>query len=342
MTQALPSWMVEPEPEPEPEPAVASAAPTWEAEVVAREVLAAGVVGLELRRDSGTAPRWEPGAHVDVHLPPGIVEAGSPVRQYSLCGDPTDSRSLSIAVLREPVGRGGSAYLHDRVRVGDRLALGAPRNNFRLEDAPSYVLIAGGIGITPLLPMIAELRTAGVPWSLLYGGRTRSSMAFLAELEDDPAVEIVPEDTHGMLDLERALADVRPGCLIYCCGPGGLLDAVENVSAHWPPDSLHLERFRPRTDAFDASTHTFDAVLARSGIEIRVPPGQTLLDVAARAGVSVPSSCREGTCGTCETGVISGEIDHRDSLLTDAEKATGDCMMICVSRASGERLVLDL
>lgn len=343
---ALPSWMRPPDGGLDGEnnngASRSSSQVTVEAVVVAREQLASEVVGFELEPTTGIVPRWEAGAHVDVHLrAPTADDPADLVRQYSLCGDPT-ATSLRIAVLRDPHGRGGSAHLHDAVHEGDRLRLAAPRNNFPLVPAPAYLFIGGGIGITPLLPMIEQARSAGAEWSLVYGGRSRSSMAFLDQVEQYPQTRIVTEDEHGLPDLTTLLARPRAGCLIYCCGPEALLDAVQDASAHWPAGSLHFERFRPRHDALDAPSQPFEVVLARTGKTLPVPAGRSILETLAEAGVTVLSSCREGTCGTCETDVVAGEVDHRDALLTDTEKAANDSMMICVSRAKGDRLVLDL
>jgi ferredoxin-NADP reductase len=322
----LPSWMVAAQPGGEA---------TREMRVAAKRPLAEGVVELELVPVDGAAPpRWEPGAHVDLHLPGGAI------RQYSLCGDPAGP--LRVAVLREADGRGGSRHLHDVTAVGDTLSVGGPRNNFALAPSRRYLFIAGGIGITPMIPMIAAARRAGAEWSLLYGGRTRRSMAFRDLLEGSAEVTIAPQDEVGLLDLDAALGTPLAETLIFSCGPEPLLLAVEAASAHWPPGSLHLERFKPREDLPDDEGAAFEVVLARSGISLTVEPGETILDAVSKAGVPVPSSCQEGTCGTCETIVLEGEPEHRDSVLTPADQARGDCMMICCSRARGERLVLDL
>jgi ferredoxin-NADP reductase len=323
----LPSWMVDPQ--------RPSGDETREMRVAAKRPLAEGVIELELVPVDGAAPpSWEPGAHVDLHLPGGAI------RQYSLCGVPTEK--LRVAVLREAEGRGGSLHLHDVTAVGDTLAVGAPRNNFALAPSRRYLFIAGGIGITPLIPMIAMAQGAGSEWSLLYGGRTRRSMAFLDLLEGSDEVTIAPQDEVGLLDLDAALGASLADTLVYCCGPEPLLAAVEEASAHWPPGALHLERFKQREDIPDDDGAAFEVVLARSGISLTVAPGQSILDAVSKAGVPVPSSCQEGTCGTCETIVLEGEPEHRDSVLTPADQAAGDCMMICCSRARGERLVLDL
>ncbi|MFJ7335281.1 PDR/VanB family oxidoreductase [Streptomyces sp. NPDC101110] len=309
---------------------------TYETELVVdkREFAADGVLALTLRHPLGEQlPAWEPGAHVDVVPVPGLE------RQYSLCGDPADRSAWRIAVLRESAGRGGSAHVHERVGEGDKVRVRGPRNNFRLEPAPRYRFVAGGIGITPILPMLAAAEAAGADWTLLYGGRSRGSMAFAEELARyGDRVTIAPEDESGLLDLASVLDDVPEGTLVYCCGPGPLLDAVE---ARCPSGALRVERFRPKEQETRAAT-AFEVELARSGTRLTVTPDVSVLDAVRAAGVEVLYSCTEGTCGTCETDVLDGEPDHRDSVLTDDERAAGETMMICVSRCRGKRLVLDL
>lgn len=283
----------------------------------------------------GVLPDWAPGAHIDVVL-------GGVRRQYSLCGDPADRLSYRIAVLREELSRGGSAYAHDVLRPGDVLEVGGPRNHFELEEHAEYRFLAGGIGVTPLLPMIAAVARRGAPWRLAYGGRTSASMAFLRELGQYGAqVRVLPEDRYGPLDLDAILADPRPGVGIYACGPEGLLKAVERRCERWPPDALHLERFAatPRPAAPDAD---FVAVCRRGGRQVAVPAGVTLLDALEAAGVRLASACREGVCGSCAIGVLDGAVDHRDSVLSARERDAGNLMMACTSRASGARLVLDI
>lgn len=293
-----------------------------------------GVRSLTLRRPGGgPLPVWEPGAHLDVLLAPGLE------RQYSLCGDPADRETWRVAVLREDAGRGGSAYVHERLGPGDVVRVRGPRNHFRLEPAAGYRFIAGGIGITPLLPMLAAAERAGADWSLLYGGRRRGTMAFRAELARyGDRVTLAPEDETGPLDLAAVLDGVPDGTLVYCCGPGPLLDAVE---ARCPPAVLRTERFRP-AERPAVAADAFEVVLARSGRSVTVPPGVSVLDAVRAAGAEVLYSCAEGTCGTCETDVVEGVPDHRDSVLTEEERAAGETMLICVSRCRGKRLVLDL
>ena len=329
--------------------------------VRARHPVAEGVLALELADPTGAAlPEWTPGAHLDLVLAPDLV------RQYSLCGDPADRTRWRIAVLREPAGRGGSARLHNTVRTGDTVRVRGPRNRFPLEPSPRYLFVAGGIGITPLLPMLTAAEAAGADWRLAYGGRTAASMAFAAELHatHGDRVSLYPQDEHGPLDLDRLLGpppdngspdnlppDNGPpaGTLVYCCGPGGLLDEVHRRTAHWPAGVLHVERFTPEPPEprempapDQASDQAFEVELALSGLTLRVPPDRSVLDVLEEHGVPVLSSCRAGTCGTCETTVLAGRVDHRDSLLTEPERAAHDTMFPCVSRAAGPTLLLEL
>ncbi|NYI45190.1 ferredoxin-NADP reductase [Nocardioides aromaticivorans] len=297
--------------------------------------LSEGVVELVLKARS-TLPPWGPGAHVDLLLGPDLA------RQYSLCGDPADRRYLRVAVLRETDGRGGSAYVHDELAVGTTLQVRGPRNHFPLVEAPRYQFIAGGIGITPILAMVRAAEAAGADWHLLYGGRSRASMAYLAELASyGDRVRVQPADTDGLLDLASVLGTPREDTAVYCCGPEVLLDAVEQHCASWPAGSLHLERFAPRAVDPDTVDTEFEVEFARSGVTATVPAGVSILDVATAEGVFVVRSCSEGVCGTCETVVLDGEPDHRDSVLGDDDRAEG-CFMPCVSRACSDRLVLDL
>ncbi|MBY8871359.1 PDR/VanB family oxidoreductase [Micromonospora sp. PLK6-60] len=305
--------------------------------VLARDRVAAEVVAITLGRPDGAdLPEWTPGAHVDLELGPGVV------RQYSLCGDPADRSGLRIAVQREPDGRGGSRLAHERLTLGATVRVRGPRNNFPLVAAARYLFVAGGIGITPIRPMVAAADAAGADWRLVYGGRSRATMAFAAALREKygDRVSLHPQDETGLLDLAGLLG--RPGAgLVYCCGPEGLVRAVEEHCRGWPAGCLHVERFTPVADSGGAET-AIEVELALSGRTVTVPPGTPILQAVEEAGVQVLSSCREGTCGTCETTVLAGVPEHRDSLLTEEERAAGDTMMICVSRARTPRLVLEL
>ncbi|WP_081236602.1 cytochrome P450 [Streptomyces viridosporus] len=307
-----------------------------------REEVADGVVALRFAHPDGDVlPDWEPGAHVDVRVP---VDGGVLVRQYSLSSSPSQRHEWRLGVLREDGGRGGSRAVHDRLEVGARVRLGWPRNNFRFVPSPRYVFVAGGIGITPILPMIEKAEAEGAEWELHYGGRTRSSMAFLDELERyGDRVKSIPQDECGHPDLPGIFAAVRPGTLVYACGPEPLLTALEGALAHWPAGTLHTERFAPRKVVRDAPDEAFEVEFAQSGVRARVPVGKSVLQVAEEHGITALSSCKEGTCGTCETRILHGSADHRDSILTPAEQAADGTMMICVSRAARgcPRLVLD-
>lgn len=306
--------------------------------VAAKQVEADGVVSLMLEEVGGHAlPAWRAGAHVD------LVLGDAPTRQYSLCGDPGERSSYRLGVLRDPNGRGSSRYVHDDLQVGDVVRVRGPRNNFALRPAASYLFVAGGIGITPILTMVAEAERAGVPWRLAYGGRRRASMAFLDELARyGDRVSVLPEDETGLLDLAGLIASAAPDAAVYCCGPEPLLRAVEEQCGTPGSPVLHLERFAPKDQGEPVLAEAFEVHLAQSDLTLTIPPDRSIISVAEEAGVGVMYSCSEGTCGTCETPVIEGVPDHRDSILTDDERASNACMMICVSRSCTPRLVLDL
>jgi ferredoxin-NADP reductase len=304
-----------------------------------RRTGADGVVVLDLREPGGTElPEWSAGAHVDLKLPGGLT------RQYSLCGDPSDRSVWRIGVLREPNSRGGSEHVHRKLHEGEFVDVSGPRNHFALEPSPRYLFIAGGIGITPILAMITATERAGAHWELHYGGRSRRSMAFLESLEEMTGDRVVlhPNDEVGLIDLDRILGTPRSDTLVYCCGPEPLLTAVEQRCSEWPTGSLHLERFAPKEVNAPVLSDSFEVELAITGLTVTVPPDKSIIEVLEEARVSVPSSCLEGTCGTCETQVLEGQVDHRDSLLTPDEQAANDTIFICVSRAACGRLVLDL
>src|SRR5262249_33035577 len=213
------------------------------------------------------------------------------------------------------------------LKTGDTVRVRGPRNHFPLVGAASYQFIAGGIGITPILAMIAEAEAAGASWNLLYGGRRRASMAFLGELEKygPGRVTIPPHAERGHLNLADCLGTPRPGTLVYCCGPEGLLTAVEEACAAWPACTLHIERFTPKAvEAAGDNAGAFELVLQRSGLTLQVSPDQSVFDVVSEAGVSVLGSCFEGVCGTCEQAVIDGDVDHRDSILSDEEREANE------------------
>ncbi|MFD5140046.1 PDR/VanB family oxidoreductase [Streptomyces sp. NPDC058378] len=298
---------------------------TWEAE---------GVLSVELTHPDGKPlPAWTPGAHLDVH-------AGGQIRQYSLCGDPHSPDVYRIGVLNEPASRGGSRFVHTQLRPGQQITVSEPRNHFALEDVESYVFVAGGIGITPLLAMAREAARRGAGWRMVYGGRSRASMAFTGELDVlGGDVTLVPQDEHGHIDLDAALTGLPEDTLVYACGPEPLLAAVEE---RCPGDRLRLERFAAPTVERTGDDGAFEVECRTSGVTLTVGAGTSVLEAAEGAGLTVDSSCRDGICGSCETRVLEGTPDHRDFLLSEAERAAGASMMICVSRCASGRLVLDL
>jgi ferredoxin-NADP reductase len=310
---------------------------TFAVRVAARTEVATGVVQLDLVADgAATLPTWAPGAHIDLILDNGLT------RQYSLCGDPDDAGRYRVAVLREQDGRGGSLFVHERIGVGDRIRVRGPRNNFDLTHAERYLFIAGGVGITPLLPMIAAVRRCGASWRLVYGGRARDAMAYVAELELLPEVQIVPQDRAGLLDLER-LADEHRDDLVYCCGPESLLAAAQAAFAGLPRGSFRYERFAAARDTGSAGTDSsFMVEIASTGDEFEVGPEDSVLGVLLEAGVDVPYSCEDGVCGSCETVVLRGRPDHRDAVMSPEEHEAAGTMQLCVSRSLDPRLVLDL
>lgn len=303
---------------------------TWEA---------VDVLSLHLEDPQGALPSWTPGSHIDLQFGPSLI------RQYSLCG-PADAAHWRVAVLREPDGKGGSAYVHDVLRPGAVVPVRGPPNHFELHDAPAYLFIAGGIGITPILAMVRDAERRGVCWSLAYGGRRRDSMAFLSELAQyGDRVSLYPADEMGWMPLEQLLSEEPASSLVYCCGPPPLIAAVQGRCASDLEARLHVERFVAYPESpveHCADEAGFTVLLDGSGTQFEVPPGVSILETLEQAGVAHPNSCREGICGTCETPVLEGELDHRDSLLEEDERAAGDTMLICVSRCLGKCLVLDL
>ncbi|MFF4695959.1 PDR/VanB family oxidoreductase [Streptomyces chattanoogensis] len=310
--------------------------------VTERAEEADGVVRLRLAGDG--LPDWEPGAHIDLVLPSGAI------RQYSLCGDLATPGSYTIATRLIEDGRGGSREVHERLHEGTAVEVRGPRNRFRLDECHAYVFIAGGIGITPILPMVRRAEREGVPWRLLYAGRSRASMPFLEEIEKLAApgadrVTVVAEDEDGRPDLAALLAGAPPYAAVYCCGPEPLMDAVAALLPDAPEGlTLHTERFAPAapSPAPAADNVPFEVELRRTGRTVTVSAGTSILRaIRDQALPDLPYSCEQGFCGTCQQRVLAGEVAHRDELLTDAER--DDSLLICVSRArDGGRLVLDL
>lgn len=307
--------------------------------------VAEGVVRLELVPQNGRdLPPWEPGSHIDLLLagaPDGPIE-----RQYSLCGDPADRSRYTVAVLMEPNGRGGSAAVHTDLSVGSAVRIRGPRNHFIYEPPTGVpvVFVAGGIGITPFLSMARAAAAAGTDFTLVYAGRARRRMAFadaLTQAYGDRVRTHVSEE-HTRLDVAVTLAELPPETHVYACGPTGLIGAVEAAWGDRPAGQLHVEHFEPLEFGPPVWQDIFEVELALTGVTVEVPLDRSVLDVVEEQGVLVVSSCRKGTCGTCETPVLEGAIEHRDSVLAPDEKDAADTMMICVSRAAGPLLVLDL
>jgi ferredoxin-NADP reductase len=308
-----------------------------------RAEIAVNALLLELESASGEVlPEWPPGAHLDIHLPSGLT------RQYSLCGAREDKSTYVVVVLREPHGRGGSEEIYREFGVGTEFISSTPRDHFRLVDASEYVLIAGGIGITPIKAMVDELRARGARWRLHYGGRSREHMAFVDELVDlgGDNVSIVPQDVDGLLAVPAIIGNLSPEAAVYCCGPAPLLDAVLTACAEaGASERLHFERFVPPTDGAGFVTNgdtAFEVELRSSGVTLQVPADQTLLEVVQSVIPDMPFSCTEGYCGSCESVVLDGEPDHRGSLMTPEEHDEERTMLICVGRSKSHRLVLDL
>jgi len=312
--------------------------------VARKTVEAVDICSFELV-DAGGAdlPPFTPGSHIDVHLPNGLV------RQYSLCNDPNERHRYLIAVLRDAGSRGGSRCMHDQLHEGDALQIGAPRNQFPLAaDASHSVLLAGGIGVTPMLCMAERLWASGADFQLHYCTRSRSRTAFhdaLLQRAFAPSIHFHFDDGYAdqRVDLDALTAAPQPDTHVYVCGPRGFMDAVLERCrrAGWPEEQVHSESFSADLAAM-AAGDAFEVMLSRSGRLVAVPAGQTVIQALEAVGVSVPTSCEQGVCGTCLTRVLDGEPDHRDSFLLPAEQARNDCFTPCCSRARSSRLVLDL
>ncbi|WP_405656438.1 PDR/VanB family oxidoreductase [Streptomyces sp. RK9] len=291
--------------------------------------VAEDVVSLVLRAATAPLAPWEPGAHIDLTLPNWLT------RSYSLCGDPADQECYRVAVRHDPLSRGGSEYIHHYFRPGRALEVSPPRNHFPLLPAPRYLFLAGGIGITPLLPMLSAAVAADIPAALVYVGRSTSTMPFAEGLRAryGDRVRLVATSEDGRPDLGALADSLAPDALVYCCGPVPMIAAAQ---AAFPAERLHTERFRPAARTFAPNT-PFDAVCARSGRTVPVAADQSLLDALKRAGYPVASGCREGVCGSCELTVLSGDPEHRDDIGAPAGR-----IYACVSRALTPELHVDL
>lgn len=317
-----------------------------------RRVVADGVVAIELRAVDGyELTPFAAGSHIDVELPVRDAHGHFIVRQYSLCNDPAEHDRYVIGVGRDANTRGGSAYLHDSLKVGDVVHISTPRNHFQLyEPAPSSVLVAGGIGVTPMLAMARRLSALGQRWTLYYCARTPERAAFLDELKALPG-QVIPvfDGVPGgaPIDLSRVMADAPTDAHLYCCGPTTLMEAFEREAATRDPSTVHVEWFKPRPVVANATAGAkadgeFVVKLANSGVTLTIPPQKSILDVLIEAGIAVQHSCCDGVCGTCETRVLEGIPDHRDSVLLGEEANATDRIMVCVSRCAGASLTLDL
>jgi phthalate 4,5-dioxygenase reductase component len=307
--------------------------------VVKKEAAAQGIYLFELRHPDGAPlPAFTPGAHLTVQVPSGVR------RNYSLCSDPADTAMYQIAVKRDAAGRGGSVSMADEVQVGQTLSVSVPRNNFELaERANDFIFVAGGIGITPILSMMRHLKSNGRgSFRLYYCTRDEASTAFIGHLNSEFAGRVNIHHDNG--DIDQAL-DLWPvfekpaNAHVYCCGPKGLMDSVQDMSGHWPSGSVHFESFGVDAKAY-ADDKPFTVRLQRTGTSLEVGAGQTILEALRAAGLRVPSSCESGTCGSCKTRLLAGEAEHRDMVLFEEEQK--DHIMVCVSRARSAELVLDL
>lgn len=318
--------------------------PFFDVTVAQKSAAAKDIFTFELRHPLGLAlPAFTPGSHVTVQTPNGGR------RNYSLCGDPANVDSYQIAIKRDVLGRGGSLSLCDGVEVGDILQISAPRNNFELHPRASrFLFVAGGIGITPILSMMRHLNAQNrfqqkVDFKLIYCTRDANSTAFLAELtgpEFAPHVQVHHDQGDASNAFDFWPIFESPGdALVYCCGPRGLMDAVADMSGHWPSGSIRFESFGVEASTYAANT-AFTVRLNKAGISVPVTADQTILQALRARGHPVPSSCESGTCGSCRTALLAGEAEHRDMVLSDDEKATQ--IMVCVSRAKSAELVLDL
>jgi vanillate O-demethylase ferredoxin subunit len=313
--------------------------------VACRRDEAPDIASFELRsEDGGALPAFEAGSHVDVHLPSGLV------RQYSLCNDPRETHRYTIAVLRDEAGRGGSKAVHDLVREGERLRISVPRNHFALaRDASHHLLLAGGIGVTPILCMAEQLASAGEPFDMHYCTRSRQRTAFverIAQAGFAKSVRLHHDDNVGgsTFDIGQVLNDAPAGTHLYVCGPRGFMDFVLDTARAngWPQERLHYEFFGAPANQPATAGGRFQVRIASSGATIEVPPECTVVQALAANGVEVITSCEQGVCGTCLTRVIAGEPEHLDSYLTDEERAANDQFLPCCSRAKTPLLVLDL
>jgi ferredoxin-NADP reductase len=327
-------------------PSAASAATaTLDVVVRQRQLEGEAVAVLALAATNGQPlPAFTAGAHIDLHLPGGLV------RPYSLCGNPADTLLYRLGVLKDPESRGGSVAVHESLKEGTTLTISAPRNHFPLtETAQHSVLVGGGIGITPMLAMAWRLHALGASFELHYCARSRNHAAFLAELAAAPWADKVTlhfndEGDAAKLQVQGVVKAAPAGSHLYVCGPAGFMDWVmaEAGTAGLPAAQMHREYFSAPVVAPSDADIGFELVAQRSGKTVHVSPTQTLLDALKALNIDVPVSCEQGVCGTCACTVLEGEPDHRDAYLTDEERAANDQILVCCSRSRSSRLVLDI
>lgn len=287
--------------------------------------------------DGRILPEVTPGAHIDLHLPNGIT------RSYSLVRAGAMLQSYVVGIKKDVASRGGSRYVHEQLRVGTLLSVSEPRNHFPLSLLAQHsVLIAGGIGITPIWCMAQFLEQQGASWELWYSVRTRADVALVMQMEmlGDKVHLHIDDEVGQVMDLQRIIAAADPGAHFYCCGPAPMLDAYEQAAAQRAPENVHMERFSAKAEIALAGGYVVS--LARTGKEVVIPPGSSILDVLLAEGIHIDYSCQEGICGCCEVTVLEGDVDHRDAILSESERSQNRTMMVCCSGARSQRLVLDL
>ncbi|WP_182263075.1 PDR/VanB family oxidoreductase [Rhodococcus sp. UFZ-B548] len=305
-----------------------------------KTLIATGVARMTLVHPQGEElPEWSPGSHIDLKLTDDVV------RQYSLCGGVTDRSQWQICVRQQRDGRGGSNFIHNRLSPGDLVTVTGPRNHFELVNASKYLFIAGGIGITPMLPMIEQINERKATWSLIYLGRSLNTMAFAESLKltFPNNVLVHPNDQNQLVDISSLLETIEPDTAVYVCGPESLMRDLEDAAeSRGLTANLHTERFSAKPIGSVVSDRSFEVEFSSSAITAIVKPGTTILETARELGIPASFSCSEGTCGTCETTILGGKADHRDTILSREERDANETMMICVSRAAGSSLILDM
>lgn len=313
--------------------------PLFEVEVVGRKDLTEDLFTLDLKASGWTFPAWEPGAHIDIEVAPDDL------RQYSLTGDSRKTTVWRLGIRQEMDGKGGSVWIHQNAQIGSKLRIGGPRNHFRFEESNEPVIFfAGGIGITPIVPMILAAKASRRPWTLHFVAATRANMPFLDEVLELGAenISLYPRDERDRPDISAILVAASAGVAVYACGPESMMEDVEAAGGEHGDIDVHVERFTPRDFGDERGLDEFEVEFEYSGKTVQIGKDDNILDAARAAGIEVISSCQEGTCGSCETPVMSGTPIHLDSVLSEKERQENKCMMICVSRSLTPKIVLDL